>query len=412
MKNYALIGEKLSHSLSPEIHSKLGSYNYELCEVKKNDLEKLLSNDDISGYNITIPYKKEIINYCSSLSEVARDTMSVNTIIKDSLGLWHGDNTDAYGFYYMINRSGVDFSDKKVLVLGSGGASLSVCYVLKKLNVREIVVISRKGQNSYENIERHIDCDIIVNTTPVGMYPDTLISPVDLSVFSSLLGVFDLIYNPQRTKLILDAQKLNIPTENGLSMLVAQAKKASELFQKVELDDTLIEKIIWETNHKNTNIVLVGMASCGKSYIGEVLAKKLDRCFVDIDKEIEKEYSLSPSEIITNSGEEYFREIETKVLSRFAKEKSLVIATGGGVVTREENYQVLKQQGFIIWLERDIKELTTVDRVLSAKYGISRLYEERKPLYEMFSDIVVKNDVNTDVVSKIVEMYNNEDFSY
>ena len=412
MKNYALIGEKLSHSLSPEIHSKLGSYNYELCEVKKNDLEKLLSNDDISGYNITIPYKKEIINYCSSLSEVARDTMSVNTIIKDSLGLWHGDNTDAYGFYYMINRSGVDFSDKKVLVLGSGGASLSVCYVLKKLNVREIVVISRKGQNSYENIERHIDCDIIVNTTPVGMYPDTLISPIDLNVFPRLSGVFDLIYNPQRTKLILDAQALNIPTGNGLSMLVAQAKKASELFQRIELDDKLIEKIICESNHKNTNIIFIGMPSCGKSYIGEILARKLNRRFVDIDDEIEKEYSLSPSEIITNNGEEYFREIETQVLSCFAKEKSLVIATGGGVVAKKENYQVLTQQGFIVWLKRDLKELTTSNRVLSAKYGIARLYEERKPLYEMFSDVVVQNDVNTDVISKIVEMYNNEDFSY
>ena len=385
-----LLGRKLGHSYSPQIHNLLGDYSYVLFEKEPEELENFLKNGDFSGLNVTIPYKKEVIPYLSELSPTAKKMGCVNTVLRRSDGTLYGHNTDYFGFTSLVRHAGLSVAGKKVLVLGSGGASNTAVAALKDLGANP-VVISRSGENNYQNLHRHTDAAAIVNTTPVGMYPNTGVSPIDLELFPHLEGVLDVIYNPARTQLLLDAEKLGIPRENGLWMLVAQAKEAAEVFTGGKISDEVIEKIYRELSHQMKNIVLIGMPGCGKSTIGTLLAEKLGRTLADADEKIISLAGKSIPDIFAQDGEPTFRDWETKALTELGKQSGLVIATGGGCVTKKRNYPLLHQNGYLVWLERDCRVLPTDGRPLSQANDLGKMYAARKPLYEAFADIRVEN---------------------
>jgi shikimate dehydrogenase len=388
-KQFGLLGEKLSHSFSPLIHGYLGDYDYALYEVAPEGLDRFMKERRFDGLNVTIPYKQAVIPYCADLSDEAQRIGSVNTIVRDSGGLLHGHNTDYYGFCAMLERGGIDPARKKALVLGDGGAARTVRAALEDLGAEEIVTISRRGENHYGNIERHRDAQIIVNTTPVGMYPDNGGSPLPLTGFERLSGVADLVYNPLRTKMLLEAERLGIPCVNGLVMLVAQAEAASSLFLNRPARSELVNNVFSAILEKTQNIALIGMPGCGKSTVGRMLAEKTGRPFADIDERIVKTAGKSIPEIFAADGEEAFRRLETRLLGDEAKRSGIVIATGGGVVTRPENLDLLRQNSLIVYLKRELKELIQEGRPLSQTVGIEALAAQRLPLYERWSDRVV-----------------------
>ncbi len=392
MKKFGLIGGKLGHSYSPMIHSKFGSYTYELCEVGEDGLESLLKNEEYGGFNITIPYKKKVMELCDELSDTARAIGSVNTVLRSEDGRLKGYNTDYFGFQYLLEVTGIDVKGMKCLVLGSGGASLTVQAVLADLGASEVVVISRTGENNYENIHRHFDGEIIVNTTPVGMYPGNGRTPVNLDDFHNCRGVVDLIYNPNRTKLVLDAMAKSIPASGGLEMLVAQGKEASEIFQNIEIENEEIESAIDEVRSETLNAILIGMPGAGKTLLGGELAERMGRKFVDIDDMIEEHEGMSIPEIFAQKGESYFRRIETEMLELACKQTGLVIATGGGVVKKKANYNIVKQNGVVIWIKRDLEKLETEGRPLSQSMPLEQMYEERKAAYSYWSDFFINNN--------------------
>ncbi|MFA7673240.1 MAG: shikimate kinase [Clostridia bacterium] len=404
MKKFGLIGEKLSHSFSPKIHSLLGDYEYKLYEMPAENIESFLKHTDTAGLNVTIPYKKEVIKYCSGLSPTAQKLMSVNTLIKKPDGTFFGDNTDYYGFTYMISKSSIRIAGKKVLVLGDGGAAATVKAVVTDQNAGEMVVISRKGENNYENISRHYDGEIIINATSVGMYPNNGSSVIDIKDFPQCKCVFDLIYNPAKTKLILDAEELGIPSFNGLSMLVAQAKKSSELFTGISIDDHVIGKITDEISKRTKSIILIGMPGCGKTTIGASLAKITGRVFIDIDAEIVKYAEKDIPDIFKNDGEEKFRAIETEMLEKYTKLSGAVIAAGGGAVTKERNRDLIRQNSTVIFIERDIGLLATKGRPLSYNRDLLILYNSRIKAYNEWSDHIVENKTTDDTVEEIKEL--------
>lgn len=385
-----LLGRKLGHSYSPQIHNLLGDYSYILFEKEPEELENFLRNGDFSGLNVTIPYKKEVIPYLSELSPTAKKMGCVNTVLRRSDGTLYGHNTDYFGFTSLVRHAGLSVAGKKVLVLGSGGASNTAVAALKDLGASP-VVISRSGENNYGNLHLHRDAAAIVNATPVGMYPNTGVSPIDLKLFPHLEGVLDVIYNPARTQLLLDAEKLGIPRENGLWMLVAQAKEAAEVFAGGKISDEVIEKIYRELSHQMKNIVLIGMPGCGKTTIGALLAEKLGRTLADADEKIISLAGKSIPDIFAQDGEPTFRDWETKALTELGKQSGLVIATGGGCVTQKCNYPLLHQNGYLVWLERDCRVLPTDGRPLSQANDLGKMYAARKPLYEAFADIQVEN---------------------
>lgn len=398
-----LLGKKLGHSYSPQIHYHLGDYSYELYERQPEELESFLRSGDFTGLNVTIPYKKDVLPYLDVLSDRAATLGAVNTIVRRSDGTLIGHNSDYFGFASMLNRSGLQVSGKKVLVLGSGGASATVVAVLQSQNANT-VVISRSGENNYDNLSKHADAAVIVNATPVGMYPNTGTSPVDLALFPQLEGVLDVIYNPARTQLLLDAEACGLVTENGLWMLVAQAKESAEWFTDTKIDDEKITQIHALLSRQMENIVLIGMPGSGKSTIGKLIAEKLGKTFVDADQEIINLAGVSIPEIFDRFGENGFRQYETMVLEQLGKQSGHVIATGGGCVTKPENYPLIHQNGIIIWLQRDISLLPTDGRPLSQASKLEEMYRIRKPMYEAFADLTVANDGATEcTVQKIIE---------
>ena len=387
---FGLLGRKLGHSYSPMIFDLMGGYRYDLFEREPEGIEDLLKNGDFDGLNVTIPYKKEVLQYLDEIDPLALRLGAVNTIVKKD-GKLFGYNSDYYGFRSMVLRTRIDVTGKKVLVLGSGGASVTVRAVLEDLGA-QVVLISRSGENNYENLDRHRDAALIVNTTPVGMYPHNGSAPLSLEGFTALEGVLDLIYNPARTQLLMECEKYGIPGFNGLWMLVAQAKQSAQWFLGRELPESLISDIHQKLRDKMENIALVGMAGCGKSTVGRALAKETGKKFVDADAEVEDLAGKSIPEIFAQEGEEVFRRMETTVLAELGMESGLVIATGGGCVTREENYPLLHQNSRIIWLERCPARLPTEGRPLSQKTHPAQLYEMRKPLYKAFADAAVDNN--------------------
>lgn len=395
---YGLLGEHLPHSFSPQIHLALGNEDYHLFEVESENLEAFMKKHNFDGINVTIPYKKAVMPYLDVISPEAEKIGAVNTItVRD--GKLYGDNTDYFGFVYMLEKSNITVDGKKCVVLGGGGASATVQAVLHDFGAREVIVVDLNTENNYDNLYLHYDGEIIVNTTPVGMYPKNLKSLVNLDDFKKITGVLDVVYNPLKTKLILDAEQRNIPCSAGLSMLVAQAKKAHEIFFDTQLDTAICEKIENVLKMEMCNIVLIGMAGCGKSTVGKVLAEKLEKLLVDTDEMVEKANDDTIPHIIAEYGEDFFRQCESTAVALAGREKSSVIATGGGVVTREKNYNPLKQNGIIVFINRDADLLPTNNRPLSQLHGVKALYEQRMPLYRQFADIEVDGNGTIDEVA-------------
>ena len=400
---FGLLGEKLGHSYSPELHAFFGDYEYELFEVAPDRLGDFIRNGDFQGLNVTIPYKTTMLALCDDLTEAAAAIGSVNTVVRHPDGSLFGDNTDAAGFEGLVWKSRIGVRGRKCLVLGSGGASLSVQYVLHKLGAGEVVVISRSGPDNYENLAKHADAEVIVNTTPVGMYPNTAAAPVDLRRFPRCQGVLDLIYNPARTALMQQAEALKIPNMGGLFMLAEQARCAASVFTGKAVPAIKSEEAWKALGRRKENRILIGMPGCGKSTVGQALADLLDRPFVDCDREMEKVIGMPVGDYITRYGEEAFRAEETAMLTQLGKTSGLVIATGGGCVTRPENYPHLHQNGTMIFLEQELSKLPKKGRPLSLRGSLQDMYTIRLPMYRRFADATVANDGAPEKVAKAVE---------
>ena len=398
-KRCGLLGEKLGHSFSPMIHGELADYSYDLVELPPDEVEAFVRSDKLDAYNVTIPYKKTVMPFLDEISDEAKAIGAVNTVVRRD-GRLYGYNTDYFGFCHMLDISGIKVSGKKAMVFGTGGASVTVCAVLRDRGVRELAVISIED-NTPENLAKHTDTEIIVNATPVGMYPHNGKSPVDLSLFPKCEGVLDVVYNPARTKLLLDAEERGIASCGGLTMLVAQAAKAFEFFTGECAEDGACERITKKIEGQTKNIILVGMPGCGKSTVGRLIAKALDRPFHDADDVFTKTYEVSPADVINTEGEPTFRDMEHRIAFELGKLSGTVIACGGGVVTREENYAALHQNGTIVFLERALENLTTKGRPLSQTHSVETLYNNRIDKYRRFADVTV---ASTEIPHRTAEL--------
>ena len=388
---YGLLGERLGHSFSPQIHRDLAGYDYQLLPTPPEAVEDLFARRAFQGLNVTIPYKRTVMPLCDEIDPRAAAIGAVNTVVNRN-GRLTGYNTDIDGFLYMARRAGVDMAGKKVVILGSGGTSRTARAAAGELGAREIVTVSRHGEDNYQNLSRHADAQVLVNTTPVGMYPNWGQSPVSLESFPALEGVLDVVYNPLRTALLLQAEERGLPRSCGLPMLVAQAKRAAELFTGQNIDDSRTEAVLHGLREQLTSIVLIGMPGCGKTTVGRALAGKLGRTFVDLDEEIVRRAGTSIPEIFAREGEAGFRERESALVREFGERTGLVVSTGGGVVTRRENYIPLKQNGLLLHLRRDPAALPTDGRPLSQATAPEELWRRRAPLYAAFADGEIDNN--------------------
>ena len=388
---YGLLGERLGHSFSPQIHRDLAGYDYQLLPTPPEAVEDLFARRAFQGLNVTIPYKRMVMPLCDEIDPRAAAIGAVNTVVNRN-GRLTGYNTDIDGFLYMARRAGVDMAGKKVVILGSGGTSRTARAAAGELGAREIITVSRHGEDNYQNLSRHADAQVLVNTTPVGMYPNWGQSPVSLESFPALEGVLDVVYNPLRTALLLQAEERGLPCSCGLPMLVAQAKRAAELFTGQNIDDSRAEAVLHGLRGQLTSIVLIGMPGCGKTTVGRALAGKLGRTFVDLDEEIVRRAGTSIPEIFAREGEAGFRERESALVREFGERTGLVVSTGGGVVTRRENYIPLKQNGLLLHLRRDPAALPTDGRPLSQATAPEELWRRRAPLYAAFADGEIDNN--------------------
>ena len=412
-KVYGLLGRKLGHSWSVPIHQALGCEDYRLIELEPEALGDFLRREDIGGLNVTIPYKRDVMAFCDVIDEGAKAIGSVNTLVRRG-GKLYGYNTDIDGFLYMLRRARISLMGKKVVVLGSGGASLTAQAAAKREGAREVVVVSRTGPDNYENLsQRHGDAEALVNTTPVGMWPDMAGRPVDLALFSRMEAVADIIYNPVRTELLLQAEEIDrdfhrmsdaprdvlvnaglrpIRYTGGLPMLVRQAVRAEELFFDRSIPDSETERILAGLWQERTNIVLVGMPGCGKTTVGQELAQLSGRPFVDLDKRIVDSAGASISEIFAQEGEETFRHLESLVLDDVCTQGGQVIATGGGAVLQAENRAAMRRTGRVYFLRRDLAQLPKDGRPLSQSGDLAEMYRLREPLYRAAADAEIDNN--------------------
>ena len=395
MLRCGLLGGRLGHSYSPAIHAMLGDYEYRLCEKTPEEVGRFLTGGDFDGLNVTIPYKKTVMPFCAELSETARRVGCVNTIVRRPDGTLFGDNTDVFGFSQMVLHSGVPVQGRKALVFGSGGASGTACDVLRRMGA-EVVQISRSGKDNYENLERHADAQILVNTTPLGMYPNNGTAPVTLERFPDCALVLDVVYNPDKTELILRAEEAGVPVAvGGLEMLVAQAVYAAEYFLSRKFDDAAgeIGRITAALRRDMLNVALIGMPSSGKSTVGRALAEKLGKKFIDLDEEIVKADGRSIPDIFAAEGEDGFRAKESAQTARFAKEGRQLLSCGGGIIKRGENLRALHQNGVVLFLDRPLDALTVGGgRPLSSSTeALKKMEAERRPLYLAAADAVIPN---------------------
>ena len=389
---YGLLGRTLQHSYSVPIHRALGNDGYALFELEPEQLSSFLAREDIGGLNVTIPYKRDVIPFCDVLDETAREIGSVNTIVRRADGLLAGYNTDAYGMRYMAACAGISLSGKKVVILGSGGASLTAQYVAKTAGAKEIVVVSRNGTDNYENLNRHDDAQALVHTTPLGMYPHNGAMSVDPALFPACEGILELVYNPRRTALAFRAAELGIPCSEGLAMLTAQAKAAEELFFGRAISAGENERILRLMRQSTQNIVLIGMPGSGKTTIGLALARLTGREAIDLDEQIVKADGRMIPEIFAQSGEAAFRALEREQAQRWGKESGLILISGGGIVKNERNYYPLKQNGRIYQIERALSLLPREGRPLSQTADLHAMLRERAPLYARFRDALIANE--------------------
>ncbi len=398
---YGLIGEKLSHSYSKEIHESLGRYQYELKEIEKDKISDFLTQKDFKGINVTIPYKETVIPYLDIIDGKASEIGAVNTIVNCG-GKLYGYNTDFYGMLSLIQKSGFDLSGSLVLILGTGGTSKTAMAVCHFLKAREIIRVSRHAGGdaiSYEKAASdYKNADFIINTTPAGMYPKIDTSAISLKSFRNLKAIYDVIYNPLRTKLMLEAESMHVKAFGGLRMLVGQAFKAAELFIKESVDENLEESVIRKIRSQHENIVLIGMPGAGKSTIGRILSEKLRYELVDTDKLIVEREGCEISEIFSNKGEGYFRDLESSVIKDVSLRKNIIISTGGGAILRDENVSALKAYGRLYFLNRNLNGLKpTSDRPLADDFiKLKKLYDERLPIYKKAADETVNGDKGID----------------
>lgn len=391
---YGLIGAKLGHSYSPYIHAQLGDYDYRLFERTEAEFVELMRRRDFKGLNVTIPYKKVALALCDALSDTARAVGCVNTVVVRPDGSVYGHNTDLGGFIAMARRAGVAVEGKKVVILGSGGTSLTARAACARMGARQIVVVSRSGPVDYAALVRdHADAEVLVNTTPVGMYPNNGQSPVDLTKLLALTGVLDVIYNPDKTALILDAEARDLPCAGGLTMLVEQARLAAELFTGRDIPSSETARIRALLRGDALNLILIGMPGSGKSSVGRALAQAMGRPFIDCDAEIERRAGKPIPRIFAEDGESAFRALEAAVIADVGREKGAVIATGGGAVLREDNVRTLRQNGVVLLLERALERLAMDGRPLSAsREALQVMWEAREPHYRAAADAAIDNN--------------------
>jgi len=387
---FGLLGERLGHSFSPQIHRALAGYDYTLLPTAPEDVEELFRRRAFRGLNVTIPYKQVVIPLCDEIDPRAAAIGAVNTVVNRN-GRLTGYNTDIDGMIYMARRAGVGMAGKKVVILGSGGTSRTARAAAQELGAADIAVISRRGPDNYGNLSRHADAQVLINTTPVGMYPNCGAAAVSLAAFPQLEGVLDVVYNPLRTALLLDAQSMGIPCSCGLPMLVAQARRAAELFTGGDIPVRRVEEVLRSLTAQLENVVLIGMPGCGKTAVGRALAKRMGREFVDLDSEIVRRAGRSIPDIFAQEGEDAFRALEAQAVRDVGGGTGLVISTGGGVVTRGENHAPLRQNSVIIHLTRPLEALPTDGRPISQNTDLATLWRKRAPLYASFADITADN---------------------
>ena len=410
---FGLLGRKLGHSFSPDIHRQIGeaagrTYDYVLFEKEPDELESFIKGGEWEGLNVTVPYKEDVIPFLDELSEEAAAIGAVNTIVRKD-GRLIGYNTDYYGFMHTLDANEVQVEGSKCLVLGAGGASKAVCAVLKDMGAGQVVVMSRKGETTFADIADHKDADILINTTPVGMYPDTGKSLVYPGTFTKLKWVVDLIYNPIRTNLMCQAKKSLMEPISGLQMLVSQAVYSYMLFTDnvIEERDEITEKIAGAMRSEKQNILLIGMPGTGKTTVGTALADMLGRELFDTDEMIIARDGRTIPEIFADEGEEYFRDLESAAASELSQKTGVIISAGGGIITREENYYALAENSFIVFLNRDLTLLPIEGRPLSQSQPLERLYQARLPLYRSWCDAEVDMNGLTpeETAEKIMEVF-------
>lgn len=395
---YGLIGEKLGHSFSKEIHEKIADYTYDLIPLTKHEFHTFMKQKDFAAINVTIPYKKDVIPYLDEMDMQAKSIGAVNTIVNKN-GKLIGHNTDFDGFLYMVRHHNIHMKDKKVLIIGNGGAAQAVKAVVKHEQAKEIIIvdiIKTEDTITYDECYAlHSDAQIIINTSPVGMFPSIDASPLHLEYFKQCEALLDVIYNPILTKLAFTAQELGIKRVNGLEMLVAQAKYAVEHFLDTKIDDDIIDKIYKELLMKECNIILIGMPSAGKTTIGKMLEQRMDKKFIDLDDVIVEKAGITIPEIFDLFGEEGFRHLETLVAKELSAMHNMIIATGGGTIKNKENMDALRLNGIIIFIDRDINKLMTSDPnrpLLKNEDALKSLHKERYPLYQKYASMVVMNN--------------------
>ena len=402
---FGLLGRTLGHSFSPRIHSALGNTNYELFECEPSQLQEFFADPELQGINITIPYKVNALEACDVVDPRAERIGCVNTMVRKD-GKWHGYNTDYDGFVFTLQHAGIDVAGKECIILGDGASSATVHVALEDLGAKNIVHLSRKTAPFYGDAPNYYEtAQIIINCTPIGMYPHNPANLIDITQFSKLEGVVDLIYNPRRTILLLQAEMMEIPHCDGLPFLVAQGVEAANHFQGESFGTKEIEQILRDMRREKENIILIGMPGVGKTTVGKALGEEMGRTCVDVDHELEKEIG-DISTYITEQGEPAFREKEAEMIAKFGTQTGLIISTGGGCVTVPKNFAHLRQNGRIYQLTQPVENLSTSGRVLSSG-GIERLREleaTRTPMYESFAQYIVEHNRNApETVSAILE---------
>ena len=392
MKKYGLIGEKLGHSFSRDIHTLLGNDAYELMPMARGELDAFMKARDFCGINVTVPYKKAVIPYLDEISPEAERIGAVNTVVHKN-GKLCGYNTDLHGFEYLCKTAGIDMAGKNVVIFGSGGTCLTSSEAARRAGAKSVSVISRRSGDNYTNLEKHADAEIVINTTPVGMFPDIFATPASLAIFPKLAGVADVVYNPLETVLVRQARERGVPAANGLRMLVSQAVFADALFFGREPDDAVCEEIYRKIVSERRSIALTGMSGSGKTTLGAETAKLLGREFADVDACIVEHAGMPIPEIFKRYGEPHFRALEKETIKELAGKNGIVIATGGGTVMDEENYNALRKNCMIVLLKRDIGKLEISGRPMTPdRAALAALYEKRRPFYEARCDACVANE--------------------
>ena len=409
-----LIGNPLGHSFSPRLHRDFGTADYELRPLLPDRLAPFFAAREFEGINVTIPYKRDVIPFMDELHPSAVMCGAVNTVVNRD-GRLTGYNTDIYGMHFALRFAGITLAGRHVVVLGSGGTSHTACALARREGAASVTVVSRSGEVTYDSLPSLTDTEVVINATPVGMFPNIAASPADLSMFPRLVGVFDAVFNPLHTRFSQQAKELGVPAGNGLLMLTAQAKVANNLFRggdysepaEDSADGKEIVRVMRTLAAELTDIVLIGMPGSGKSSIGAMVAKMCGRTFIDTDAEVEKAAGKSIPEIFAESGEAAFRELESKIIAEVSASSGAVIATGGGAVLSEKNRLALKRNGVAVYIKRDLNDLSSEGRPLSAALGAEKLYAERAAVYEAFADVEVENKDIASAAERVAQIAEN-----